>query len=79
VLGTQQWNSLGGTLFIMAHLCIFHVIITAHPTYVFHSLANDTHIIGLASNVIIIYLRLQQELSTLGLLMQPSKCIVWFS
>jgi hypothetical protein len=42
------------------------------------SLADDTHI-GLALDVVPMFLGLQKELSTLGLLVLPSKCVVWSS
>jgi hypothetical protein len=34
---------------------------------------DDTHIVGLASDVVLAFLQLQQELSALGLLMQLAK------
>jgi hypothetical protein len=51
-------NPLGGTLFIMPHICVFRLIEITHLTCVFPSLSDDTHIIGIALNVILISLRL---------------------
>jgi hypothetical protein len=34
--------------------------------------------LGLALDVVFVYLQLQEELSTLGLSVQPTKCVVWF-
>jgi hypothetical protein len=65
----MTWDLLGRMLFALVHLFALRPIITAHPTCVFPSLANDTHIIDLASNVLPIFLRLQEEFNTLKLLM----------
>jgi hypothetical protein len=64
-------------LFVLAHLHIIHHIAIAHPTCVFFSLVDDTHIIRFASNVIFVFLRLEQKFSALGLLVQLTKCVVW--
>jgi len=48
----------GGMLFALAHLCVLHLTITTHPACVFFSLANDTHMVGFASNVVLIFLQL---------------------
>jgi len=68
-LGTQQGDPLGGALFALAHLCALHLTIIAERTCVFHLLANDTHIVGLALDVVPIFLRLQHEFLALGLSM----------
>ncbi len=39
-------------MFALIHLRIFRPTITAHTTCVFPSLADDTHIVGLASDVL---------------------------
>jgi hypothetical protein len=52
-----------------------HSIATTHSTCVFFSLANDTHIVDSASNVLHVFLWLQEEFGTLGLLVQPTKCV----
>ncbi len=38
---------LGGVLFALAHLCALHFTASTHSTYVFPSLTNDMHTIGL--------------------------------
>jgi hypothetical protein len=43
------------TLFILAHLHVLHPIIVAHLICVFPSLANDMHIVGLASHVVHVF------------------------
>jgi hypothetical protein len=48
-------GALGGVFFTLVHLRTFHPIVTTHPTYVFHLLANDMHIIGFASNVLHVF------------------------
>jgi len=45
-----------GTLFILIHLHILRLTIVSHPNYIFPLLANDTHRIDLASNVVIVFL-----------------------
>ncbi len=61
----------------MVHLHIFRPILVIHPTCVFFSLVDDTHIVDLTSNVVFSFLQLEEELSALGLSMQPTKCVVW--
>jgi hypothetical protein len=57
---------LGGVLFALVHLCTFHPTSTAHLTCVFSSLADDMHIIGPTSDVLHVFLRLQEEFGALG-------------
>jgi hypothetical protein len=38
---------LGKTLFILTHFCGFHIITITHPTYVFLSIVDGMHIVGL--------------------------------
>ncbi len=47
---------MGGVLFVLTHLCVLHLIVAAHLTYVFPSLVDDMLVIGLTSNVILIFL-----------------------
>jgi len=68
---------LEGTLFTLVHLLALRLTITTHFIYVFPSLVNDTHILGLALDVIPVFLWLQEELSALNLSMQSAKCVVW--
>jgi hypothetical protein len=48
---------------------MFHLIGIAHPTCVFPSLGDDTHIIDPTLDVVLAFLRLQEKLSTLRLSM----------
>jgi hypothetical protein len=72
--GKRQGDPSGGVLFALAHFYI-HLIITTHLICVFPSLANDTHIVIHASDVVLILLRLQKEFTTLKLSVQPTKCV----
>ncbi len=49
---TQQEDPLGGMLFALTHLRAFCPTIVTQPICVLLSLADDTHIIGLASDVL---------------------------
>jgi len=49
---TQHGDPLGGMLFALAHFRTLCPTTTTHFTCVFLSLANDTHIVGPASNVL---------------------------
>jgi len=64
-------------LFTVAHFHVLHSIIIAHPTCVFLSLVDDTHIIGSALDVLLDFLQLMKEFGTLRLLMQLTKCVAW--
>lgn len=48
-------TNLEGVLFILVHICTFHLIATIHSTCVFPSLANDMHIVGLALNLLHVF------------------------
>jgi hypothetical protein len=56
-------DPLGGTLFFLAHFCALRPTIVTHPTYVFPSLVDDTHIIGPASNVVPTFLLIRRVIS----------------
>jgi hypothetical protein len=45
-------TSLGGVLFALAHLCVLHLTALTPSTYVFVSLTNDMHTIGLALDLL---------------------------
>jgi len=72
-------TSQGDPLFTLVHFCAFCLIIVVHFTCVFLSLADDTHIISPTSNVVLVFLQLQQEFLTLRLSMQLTKCVAWSS
>jgi hypothetical protein len=55
-LGTRQGDPLRGALFTLVHLRTLRLIVVAHPICVFLSLADDTHIIDFASNVVLTFL-----------------------
>ncbi len=69
---------MGGMLFLLVHFCVLCPIVTTYFTYVFPSLANDTHIVGPTLDVVPTLKQLHEELLTLGFLMLPTKCVVWF-
>ncbi len=48
-------DPLEGMLFALVHFCVFHPTATTHLTCAFPSLANDTHIIGLALYVVFFF------------------------
>jgi hypothetical protein len=72
---TRQGGHLGRVLFALVHFCAFCPIVVTHPTCVFPSLAYDTHIVGTTLDVLLIFLRLQEEFDTLKLLVQLTKCV----
>ncbi len=57
---TWQGDPLGGMLFALVHFHTFHPTIAAHRNYVFPSLINDVHIIGLTSNVLPFFVIIRQ-------------------
>ncbi len=67
---------IGRNVVYFLHLRILCFTTTSPLTCVSLSLANDTYIISLASNVVPIFLQLHQEFFALGLSMQPTKCVV---
>ncbi len=76
-LSTQWGDPLGGILFALAHLHVLRHIVTTRPSCVFLSLTNDTHIVGPTSNVVPMFLRLEEELLTLSISVQPTNCVAW--
>jgi len=69
-------GSIGRSIIYFGSSSCFSPYTTTHPTCVFPSLANNTHILGFISNAIFAFLQLQEKLLTLGLLVQPTKCVV---
>jgi hypothetical protein len=49
------WGPIGRKVVTLVHLCVFRPIVTTHPIYVFPLLVDETHIMGLASNVIFFF------------------------
>jgi len=68
-------DPLGGMLFALAHLRAFCPTAATHLTCVFPSLKNDTHIVGPTLDVVLVFLQLQEEFTTLGLLVHSTKCV----
>ncbi len=66
---------MGRVLLTLSHLCTLCPIAAAHPTCVFPSLANYTHKIDPASDMLLVSLQLHEEFITLGISMQPTKCV----
>ncbi len=56
-------------MFALTHLHALHLFVVTHPTCVFPSLEDDSHIVGLALNVLLVFLWLQEEFEALGLSM----------
>ncbi len=56
-------DPLGGVLFALTHLHTFCPIAIVHPTCVFLSLVDDTHIIGLPSDVLPIFCDCKRSLA----------------
>ncbi len=65
-------------LFALVHFCALRPITIAHFTCVFPFLVDDTHIVGPTLDVLLDFLRLQEEFGALRLSVQPTKCIAWF-
>jgi len=77
-LGTRQGDTLGGMLFVLVHFHALRLIVATHPICVFPFLTDDTHIVGPTLNVVLAFLRLQEELLVMGFSVQPTKCVSWF-
>lgn len=75
--GTRQGDPLGGPLFAMAHFTALRATAVAHPTCLFPSLSDDTHIIGPPADILAALSTLTSELALLGLRVQPQKCLGW--
>jgi hypothetical protein len=58
---TWQGDLLGKTLFILTHFCGFHIITIAHPTYVFLSIVDGMHIVGLVLDMMSTFLWIQTK------------------
>jgi hypothetical protein len=76
-MGTHQGDSLGWALFVLAHFRALHSVFNHFPSYLFPSIADDTHIIGPFSIVSFAYEHFQTELHAIGLSNQPHKCATW--
>jgi hypothetical protein len=59
---TQHGDPLGGMLFALVHFRALHFTATTHLTCVFPSLADDTHMIGFALDVLPIFCNYKKNL-----------------
>jgi hypothetical protein len=71
-LGTRQGDPLKGHLFILAHHQILLKTIVQAPSYIFPSLANDTHIMGLMNEITHAFDHLSTQLSLVRLRVKVS-------
>jgi hypothetical protein len=78
-LGMRQGDPLRGPLFILAHYRAFIKTITRTPNYIFPSLADDIHIMGLMSQITHTFDHLLTQLTLVGLKVKVSKCKLWNS
>ncbi|KAL2613899.1 hypothetical protein R1flu_025591 [Riccia fluitans] len=74
---TRQGDSLGGTLFALAHLHALRTMASKHPPCLFPSLAGDTHIVGPPEAIVPAFHTLESHLSTMGLTIQSTKYVAW--
>jgi hypothetical protein len=74
-MGTRQGDALGGALFVLTHFRALCFIINHFPSCLFPSITDDIHIIGPFSIISYVYEHFQIELHTLGLSIQPHKCV----
>jgi len=70
-------ESIGRSIVYFGSSSCFSPYTTVHLTCVFLSLTNNTYILGFISYAIFTFLQLQEELLALGLLVQPTKCVVY--
>ncbi len=70
-------DPLGGPLFVVAHYRTFLKIIMQAPKCVFPSLADDTHIVGTMSKVVLAFNHLLTQLALIGLKVNMSTCKLW--
>jgi hypothetical protein len=70
IMGTWQGGPLGGALFILAHLRALCSIANHFRSYVFPSIADDSHIIGPPSTVSFPYEHFQTKLCAIDLSIQ---------
>jgi hypothetical protein len=76
-MGTHQDDPLGKTLFALAHFKALGFIASHFSSYLFPSITDDTHIIGLHSIILFTYEHIQIEFHVIDLSIQPHKCVTW--
>jgi hypothetical protein len=74
---TRQGNPLGGLSFVLAYYWTLLKTIMWAPNYIFPSLTNDTHIVGLMSEITHTLNHLSTQLALVGLRVKISKCKLW--
>jgi hypothetical protein len=74
---TRQGDPLKRPLFVLAHDQTFLMTIMHAPSYVFPSLANDTHIVGPMGEIICAFGHLSTQLSLVGFKVKMSMCKLW--
>ncbi len=73
----QKNDPLGGLLFVLTHYRAFLKIIAQVSSYVFPSLTDDTHIMGLMSKIIFSFYHLSTQLALVGLKVKVLECRLW--
>jgi hypothetical protein len=73
----KQGDPLGRPLFVLAHYQAFLKTIAWAPNYIFPSLANNIHIVGLMSEITHAFYHLLIQLALVGLRVKVSKCKLW--
>ncbi len=73
----QKNYPLWGFLFVLAHYWALLKTIVQAPNYVFPSLMNDTHIVGLMNEIIPPFDHLSTQLAIVGLKVKTLKCELW--
>ncbi|KAL2613433.1 hypothetical protein R1flu_025125 [Riccia fluitans] len=76
-MGTCQGDPLGGALFALGHLCALRSTTVDHLLCIFPSYVDDTYIAGPVDAVLLTFHTLQDQLSSVGLTIQPAKCTAW--
>ncbi len=76
-LGMKQGDPLGGFLFALAHYWTFLKTTTRAPNYVFPSLTDNIHIVGLVSKITCAFDHLLTQLAFVKLRVKMSKCKFW--
>ncbi|KAL2644563.1 hypothetical protein R1flu_012150 [Riccia fluitans] len=75
--GHTSGDPLGGALFALGHLRALCSTAAAHPLCIFPSYADDTYIAGPIDAVLPAFHILQDQLSSVGLTIQPAKSTAW--
>jgi hypothetical protein len=70
----RQGDPLGGLLFALAHYRTFLETIARILSYIFPSLAYDTHILGLMNEITHAFNHLSTQLTLVGLRVKVLKC-----